>query len=636
MQTIIDLFETSVEKYRDNPYVWEHNGSKYFSHSYIDIKNKVEVFAKALFISGIKKYDKIALLSEGRTEWLVSELAILYSGGINVPLSIKLDAETELKFRLVHSETRYIIVSGNQIEKIRSIINDLDNIEQVIILDSDCNTKNNKEIHIHDFLKLSEITPPEIEEEFKQIAKEIKKDDPANISYTSGTTADPKGIILTHGNYTTNTIQACGLMDIPEHYKTLLILPWDHSFAHTAGIYAFMYKGASIASVQQGKTALENLKNIPKNLNELKPDILLSVPALAKNFKAKIEAGIKKKGGFTEKLFNFALKLSYCYNSNGFSKGKGVRLILKPFVRLFDSIIFSKVRNGFGENLKFFIGGGALLDLDLQRFFYAIGIPMFQGYGLSEASPIISSNSINHHKLGSSGFLVEDMELKICDSEGNSLQPGEKGEIVIKGGNVMKAYWKNKSATDECLKNNWLHTGDMGYMDNDGYLYVLGRFKSLLISNDGEKYSPEAIEEAFVEQSNYIEKCVLYNNQNPYTTGLIVPNKNKLISELKKHNLNIDSSLGQERSLELIESDLNEFKQGKYKDMFPQRWIPASVLVCEEDFTEQNKLVNSTMKIVRNKVIQKYQADIEFLYTPESKNFINGKNKANIYRNMVN
>jgi long-chain acyl-CoA synthetase len=243
--------------------------------------------------------------------------------------------------------------------------------------------------------------------------------------------------------------------------------------------------------VQAGKTGMETLKNIPINIKELKPNLLLSVPALAKSFRKNIETNIRAKGPVVNWLFHNALDMSYSYYQDGFNKGRGLQMLITPLLWLFDKILFSKVREAFGGQLDFFIGGGALLDIDLQRFYYAIGIPMFQGYGLSEATRIISSNGLKRHKLGSSGDLVTPLELKICDTDGKELPLYEKGEIVIKGENVMAGYYKNEKATAETIKDGWLHTGDMGYMDKDGFLYVVGRFKSLLISSDGEKYSPQ-------------------------------------------------------------------------------------------------------------------------------------------------
>lgn len=632
METIIQLFENSVENYPNNPFLWEKTDGNYTSQSYKELQTEVHLLAAGLYAMGIKKEDRIGLLSEGRNAWVLSELGILYTGAINVPLSIKLDAQNELKFRLQHSESKLLIVSKNHLSKIREIKNDLDLIEQIIVIDNDV-VLESKEIYLSSVIEFGQNLPDTDKKKVKKLWSLIQSDDKANISYTSGTTADPKGIILSHNNYTSNVIQASSLMDIPESYKTLLILPWDHSFAHTAGIYSFMLKGASIAAVQQGKSPMEALKNIPNNIKEIKPDILLSVPALAKNFKKNIEKGIKAKGPKAERIFNKALNVAYRYNGIGMDKGKGSRKLLKPIYKFYDKILFSKIRANFGGNLKFFVGGGALLDIELQRFFYAIGIPMYQGYGLSEASPIISSNAHHHHKLGSSGFLVNNMDFKICDDLGKSLPAGQKGEIVIKGGNVMKGYWKNDKASAETIKNNWLHTGDMGHIDEDGFLYVSGRFKSLLIANDGEKYSPEGIEEAFVDQSPYIDQCILYNNQDPYTIAMLVPNKGAIQSYLRVKGLDSKSGKGQTEALSLLQSELEQYKTGgKYQDMFPQRWMPTAVGILPEAFTEENKLVNSTMKVVRDKVISYFKDYVDYLYTPEGKNFLNAENKKTIQK----
>ncbi|MCK5169302.1 MAG: AMP-binding protein, partial [Bacteroidales bacterium] len=445
--------------------------------------------------------------------------------------------------------------------------------------------------------------------------------------YTSGTTADPKGIMLTHRNYTANVEQSCSLMDIPDTYKTLLILPLDHSFAHTAGIYSFMAYGASLAFIQSGKTAMETIKNIPQNIKEIKPNLLLSVPALAKNFKKNIEKGIQDKGATAEKLFKFALKLAYSYNKEGFNKGGVLHFWKKPLLKLFDKILFSKIRDGFGGELDFFIGGGALLDIELQRFFYAIGMPMFQGYGLSESAPVISSNSMKKHKLGSSGYLVTNLDLKICNDDDNKLPVGEKGEIIVRGENIMVGYWKNEKATNETLKDGWLYTGDLGYMDKDGFLYVLGRFKSLLIGNDGEKYSPESIEEALVEQTKYIDQVMLFNEQSTYTVGLIVPRKEALKKCVIENNLSINTEEGQKLALNKIQEEIDEFKKGgKFEGQFPERWLPAAIAIIGEPFSEENKLINSTLKMVRGKIVEYHNKKLEYLFTPDAKEITNSEN----------
>jgi long-chain acyl-CoA synthetase len=625
MKTIIDLFEDSVKKFGKNPFMWEKSKGKYISTSYGEASEQIQIVAHGLMDIGIKPKDHIALLSEGRNKWIISELGILYNNAVDIPLSVKLEAN-EVLFRVNHSDAKYLIVSKQQSEKVDKVKEHFTSIEKLIYLDDNA-PNDGKSINFNEIIERGKKHQNLHPEAINERKKEITDDSWANITYTSGTTSDPKGIILTHRNYTANVDQAYSLMTIPETYKTLLILPLDHCFAHVAGIYSFMGKGASLAMVETGMTPLQTLKNIPINIREIKPNLLLSVPALAKNFKKNIDAGIKAKGKFMFGLYQFALRNAYKYNKEGFNKGKGFSIFRKILNGLFDKILFKKIRIFFGGELKFFIGGGALLDIELQRYFYAIGIPMLQGYGLSEATPIISSNALHKHKLGSSGFLVDNLELKILDDNGNDLPQGEKGEIVIKGENVMYGYWKNETATKETIRDGWLYTGDMGYVDKDGFLYVLGRFKSLLISSDGEKYSPEAIEEALTEKTKLIDQVVLHNNQDPYTVGLIYPNYEAIKSELKHKHLKPDEEKGHQEALKMIQEEINAFKKGgKFEGEFPERWLPAAVAILEEGFTEQNKMMNSTMKVVRGKVTSYYQSRIEELYQSGAKNIANEAN----------
>ncbi len=627
MKSLIQFFEESVEKYSSNVYLWEKPGDKYEGTTYGETRKQVYEFAAGLMRLGIKKGDRLCIISEGRNSWVIGELGILYTGSVNVPLSVKLNPE-EIKFRINHSGARMILVSSIQAQKLKEVISQCNTLEKIIHFDTQEEYEDN-EIHFNEVRKIGRewLDVPENMARFEELFKSITPSDFANICYTSGTTADPKGIILTHGNYVTNVYQAYSLIDIPSFYKTLLILPWDHSFGHTCGIFAFMGKGASIASVKTGKTPMETLRNLPACLKEIKPNLLMSVPAIAKNFRKNIEKGIKEKGKLIELLFNNALKVSYSYNKEGWNSGDGLQRVKKPLLKLYDRILFSKIREAYGGELDFFIGGGALLDMELQRFFYALGIPMFQGYGLSEASPVISSNSAGKHKLGSSGVLVNNMDLKICDDDGNELPVNQKGEIVIRGGNVMHGYWKNESATKEAIRDGWLYTGDMGYLSDDGFLYVMGRFKSLLIADDGEKFSPEGIEEAISEQSKYIDQCMLYNNQKPYTVGLVVPNQHALKLYLEEKDLTADSDEGKRAVITLIESEVNEYRiNGRYGSMFPQRWLPVAIGILEQSFTEENGLMNSTMKIVRGKIMDKYQDLIDYLYTPDAKVVTNERN----------
>ena len=589
--------------------------------TYAQVKQQVYRLGAGFQALGVKKGDNMALLSEGCNMWIVGELAMFYAGAVNVPLSIKLEESNDLLFRLVHGDVKYIFVSNYQLKKVRVIKDKLPDVEKIIVF-GNAGELEEGEIHVDDVLKRGdEFMKTHTLDEFLAVGKSLVNDDIATITYTSGTTADPKGVVLTHRNYTSNVEQASTLVDISEGWRTLIILPLDHCFAHVVGFYIMMSKGATAATVQVGRTGLETLKNIPLNIKEVRPHFILSVPSLAKTFKKNIEAGIRAKGKVTETLFKWGMTVRQKYYGESNIDSKGMRAMLKPLVALFDKLIFSKVRENFGGELRFFIGGGALLDKELQNFYLGVGMPMFQGYGLSEATPVISSNGPDLYRFGSSGKLVKPIELKICDADGKELPVGELGEIVVKGENVMAGYWKNPVASAETVRDGYLYTGDLGYMSPEGLLYVKGRFKSLLISNDGEKYSPEGIEEALVSLCPTIDQVILYNNQSLYTIALIVPNKDNVKRALAEKGLDLTTEEGRKAACDLVKADVDTFKNGGANaGMFPERWLPSCFAVLPKAFTEQNGMMNSTMKVVRGKVESYYKERIDILYSDGGRN----------------
>ena len=626
-KTLVDLFEESVRNYPNNTFLLEKTGKKYTPTTYAQVQKQVYRIGAGLQALGVQKGDTMALLSEGRNMWVMGELGMFYAGAVNVPLSIKLEESNDLLFRLLHGDVKYVMVSGTQLGKIRAIKDKLTLVEKVIVFDAQ-QTYEEKEMSLDELLQMGDdFLSSHTEEEFLKVARSIQNDDYATITYTSGTTADPKGVVLTHRNYTANVEQALTLVNIDQTWRTLIILPLDHCFAHVVGFYIMMSVGATAATTQVGRTPLETLKNIPLNIKEVRPHFILSVPALAKTFKKNIEQAIRAKGPTVERLFNWGMRIRQVYYGDSNLDFKGLRYFLKPLVWFFDKIIFSKVRENFGGELRFFIGGGALLDKDLQKFYVGVGMPMFQGYGLSEATPVISSNGPELYRFGSSGKLVKPIELKICDSEGMELPVGEMGEIVVKGENVMAGYWKNPESTAETVRNGYLYTGDLGYMSKEGLLYVKGRFKSLLISSDGEKYSPEGIEEALVEKSVYIDQVMLYNNQSNYTTAVLVPNRDQLLRTLKSRGLDLSTEEGRKAALEILDAEVGRFKKGgEFEGMFPERWLPSCFAVLSEPFTEQNQMINSTMKMVRGKIEKAYAARIDYMYTTEGKKLLNPQN----------
>lgn len=616
--TIIDFVNEYVDKYQNETYLREKVDGVWTETSFIKTRDEARLIAAGFMSLGLNKGDKVSLLAEARPMWVITEFGILFAGGVDVPLSYKLESDYDLTFRINHSDSRFIVASEMEIEKVRRVIAQCPAIEKVIVMDDI--PLQEGEIYLKDVreagVKFIEEHPGELEARMASVGP----DDYANISYTSGTTADPKGILLTHRNYTANVAQGASVISIDRGDIMLIILPMDHCFAHVAGLYTMMSYGGSIATVP-GKTPQAQLRNIIPTMKEIKPQVMLTVPAISRSFKKAIENGVKAKGKTTEKLYNMALKNARAYYKDYYNQG-GAQFWRKPFVKLFDKIIFSKIRETFGGKMKFCVGGCALLDIELQRYFCAIGMPTFQGYGLSEATPIICSNAPGFARFGSSGRIVSPMECTIRDDENRILPNGQTGEIVIKGENVMAGYWKNPEATAETIVDGWLHTGDRGYIckEDPRYLYVTGRFKSLLISSDGEKYSPEGYEDNLAVVSKYIDNVILHNNQSPYTIVLVVPNKEALRAAAPGDK---------EAQLRLIQADVDSYRKGGIRaGRFPEKWLPTAIVVCEEPFTEKNGLVNSTGKVVRGKVEKHFEKRIEYAYTPEGKQLINPQNMA--------
>ena len=630
--TIIDFVEKNTRQFADHVYLREKVDGKWKEITQEQTRNEAYRIGAGLISLGVQKGDKIALLSESRAMWILAEIGALYAGAVDVPLSVNLGDGKDLVFRINHSESKWILVSGNHLPRIRAILSQCPDVEKVIVFDDtafDYDSLEPREIRMSEIQKMGDEFLKAHMDEFQARFRSVGPDDVANISYTSGTTADPKGILLTHRNYTANVAQGNSVISIGPDSTMLIILPLDHCFAHVAGMYTMMGYAGSIAFVPIGKNALATLRNVPTAIAETRPHVMLSVPALARNFKKNIESGIKKKGPKVEKLFNFAVNNAIKYNKEYYNRGTGCTFWRKPLVDLFDKILFKQVRESFGGRMKFFVGGGALLDIELQRFFCAVGMPMFQGYGLTEATPIICANSEGHARFGSSGRLVKPMDIVILDAEGKEVPHGTKGEIVIRGENVMAGYWKNPKATADTIIDGWLHTGDMGYIcpEDPEFLYVVGRFKSLLISSDGEKYSPEGFEDNLTETSRFVNACVLHNNQNPYCVALIVPDKAALKEAVEAKGLDAASEEGRKAMLEIIQKEVDTYKKGgKHEGMFPERWLPTAIGICDEEFTIANKMMNSTMKIVRGKVEEHYASLLDYLYTAEGKDIKNARN----------
>lgn len=626
-RTVISLLKDAVNSTPDYDFLGEKTDKGWETITFKQTDELSDLLALGLMAKGYKKDDKIAILSEGRTKWVVGEFGILKIRAISVPLSVKLTPE-EILFRLNHSESKAILASHNNIEKIIQSINKIECKKfKIIYLDNDLGFVKTLEDKYEGFdADKHVITFDEIVERGKKTLEitnnkldiyvdQIEEDDVVNISYTSGTTGNPKGIMLTHLNYYANSTASKKLFDVPHKSTMFIILPLDHSFAHTAGTFVGLQLRIVIYFLDTRGGGVAALKNIPINIKELKPNIMFTVPALSGSFMKNIIGAIEKKGGFASWLFNKGLEAGIKAYGNGFDKkSPGV------MHKLADKLVFSKIRENFGGQILFMVGGGALLDIKQQQFFYAIGMPIFQGYGLTEATPVISANTADKHKLGTSGMVLDNIDCKILD-DGKEVAQGQKGEIFIVADSVMKGYYKNKKATDEVLRDGGLYTGDLGYYDEDGFLVVTGRAKALLISEDGEKYSPEEIEETLAVNP-FVNHAMLYNDHSKYTSAIINIDEAYIKKYVKDNKINSTENL-----LSDIEQSINNIlKEGEKEGRFQKKWLPNVFRFAPEQFTEHNKMINSTMKMVRYKITEANKDLIDEMYAPNAKS----NNKHNI------
>jgi long-chain acyl-CoA synthetase len=613
--------------------MYDKTDDGWVASSYKQVEKRAKHLATALNNLGLNSEDNFAILSESRTNWVISEFAILYNRAASVPLSVKLLQE-ELPFRLNHSKSKGIFVSKNHLQKVINIWSEIDHDNfYLVYLDEDLDflAKKTKEAGIpKSQVKSYSQLLSEGKEKYNtdsskmiDLEKNVSVEDVVTISYTSGTTGNPKGIMLTHKNYHSNSKDGVTEFKITDKMKTLIILPIDHCFAHTTVIFGALFSGMSLYFLDTRGGAMNALKNIPINLKEVKPDYILTVPALSGNFMKKITDGIAAKGGFIETLFNKGLKAGIILNKDGYRKASFLKYLkYYPIHFIAKKLIFSKLKDTFGGNIKYLVGGGALLDIKQQQFFYSIGIPVYQGYGLTEATPVISINTPHIHKLGSSGKIIPSIDCKIKREDGSECKTGEKGEICIYGDSVMKGYFNNKEATNEAIRDNWLWTGDLGYYDEDNFLVVTGREKALLISEDGEKYSPEEIEEGLVYNSPLILQAIVHNNQRKFTSGIITLDDTNVKNYINKNNIKTATEL-----YDIIENEIKSFKQDRvYMSKFPNKWMPSLFFIAPEPFTEDNKMVNSTMKVVRFKIEEVYHAEIDDMYSPNGSEYTKKRN----------
>jgi long-chain acyl-CoA synthetase len=632
-RNIVQLLQLAAKEYSNDRYVSRKTDKGWKSYSFSEVKKMVDFLAIHLLDLGFGPNQNFAILSEGSPMWVISEYAILSIKGTSVPLSVKLLPE-EIPYRLNHANVQGIFTTKNHLTKVLSILDQIENRDmKIIYMDEDskyfetemekAGVSSERGVLFWDALLKGEMKAVDLLPRLNEIIEDIDENDVVNISYTSGTTGNPKGIMLTHLNYYTNAKDGIEMFRLKKNFRTLVILPVDHSFAHTVALYGALYIALDLFFLDTRGGTTNALKNIPINLKEVKPQFLLTVPALSGNFISKMKDGVKDKGDFVNGIFERGLLAGTKRTGDGFTiPGIGVQIRNWASYFLASKLVFSKLKDVFGGQLEFMVGGGALLDIKQQQFYHAIGTPIFQGYGLTEAAPIISANTPYRYKLGTSGSVLPSVTCKIMRNDQEECDANEIGEIVIQGDNVMKGYYKNPVASDLALREGWLWTGDLGYMDEDDFLVVTGRNKALLISEDGEKYSPEGIEEAIVNSSDIFSHVMLYNDHRKFTTAIVSIDPAKR-AVLRKYS--------EKEQYDFVKDQFSAYlNDTSYKKIFPEKWLPKLFFVAPEPFSEDNQMVNSTLKMVRYKITEHYQSEIELMYSSNASSKVDTLNQNNL------
>jgi long-chain acyl-CoA synthetase len=589
LTSLTALFFDQAAEFGDGPFLWAKREGTYRSQSWREAAETVKDLSRGLRHLGIEKGDRVVLVSENRPEWLLADLAIMAAGGITVP-AYTTNTEHDHNHILTNSEAVGAIVSTRALGKrlLPAALEAPDCKWVIGIEDQDVEQKGPVDVHLwRQALDWGRSMPDDVAE----IVAATKRDDVACFIYTSGTGGTPKGVMLTHGNIICNCMGAHGVL---EHIGLgddvfLCFLPLSHAYEHSAGQFFPISIGAQIYYA-------ESVEKLLNNLAEARPTIMTAVPRLYESMHQRILRGVEKQGGLKKKLFELAVRLGRKEYENPGSLTP-VEWIMNGLV---ERLVREKVRGRFGGRLKAMVSGGAALNTDIGTFFIALGLPILQGYGQTEAAPVISANLPGKVKMHTVGPPLTGVEVKIA----------EDGEILVRGELVMKGYWKNEAATKAVLYDGWLHTGDIGRLDEDNYLEITDRKKDIIVFSGGDNVSPARVE-GYLTLESEISQAMVYGNQRPNLVALLVPDDEFLAEWAKEHGKPLDrAALADDPDLNAALGQAVERVNTKLSNTERVRRFT----IAPEAFSVENEMMTPTLKVRRHKIIEAYRDALDRLY----------------------
>jgi len=588
-ETLSQLFLNTIKSYpKDDLMLYKKDGS-FTPISTDEFATQVKHFALGLRDLSYEAGDKLIILSENRPEWVMTDMANLCLGGVTVPIYTSLVPE-QIKYIIDNSDAKVVVFSDDEMwEKIKAIQSDLVKVEHYITCQADGPEGT---LTFADVQKRGERLAKEQPDLFEELALKVKPDDVASIIYTSGTTGAPKGVMLMHSNFVSNVEAVTTIIEFTQKDTVLSFLPLSHVLERMV-TFAYLCKGCSIGYA-------ESIETVAENLLEIRPQIMVSVPRVFEKIYAKVMDNVLASSPLKRKIFFWAARIGKEYGRK-IILNKPISGSLQFKKNLAHKLVFSKIIEKTGGRVRFFVSGGAPLSKDIAEFFYAMGLNILEGYGLTETSPVIAVNTLEDIKFGSVGKPIPGVEVKIA----------EDGEILTKGPHVMKGYYKMEAETQEAIKDGWFYTGDVGFLDEEGFVTITDRKKDIIVTAGGKNVAPQPIEN-IIKTNLYVSNAVIIGDKRKFISALVVPNFEKLVEYADANNISYSDYgdlVKNDKILNFIESEINRATPGlaSYEKV-------KKVALLDREFEIEKGEITPTLKVKRNIIEQKYRSIIDSLY----------------------